>query len=62
MNIIQVRGLNCPKKYLLMIDGNPIVFCNSKPEAQRVLNYLYNIGDLEDKKLKKLLEPYRIKE
>lgn len=58
--ILRVPGYNCPNKYLLMKDGEPIMFANGKERLNLCMQYLegYEV-DLKDEKIKRVLKSLR---
>lgn len=58
--ISKVIGYNCPNKYLLSKDGQPILFANGKKRLGLCMTYLegYDV-EIGDRKVERLLKKLR---
>lgn len=58
--IIRVKGWSCPSKYILMKDGEPIIFANGRKRLSVCMQYLegYDV-DIQDKAVKRELDRYK---
>lgn len=59
-NVIQVKGYSCPTKWLLNINGEPVLFANTKARVNKCIRYVNGEDDLIlDGSIRKLLDHYR---
>lgn len=48
LEIVKVRGLDCPKKWLVQfVDKTPIMFCNSHRLAVNVISFLNGVYEAD---------------
>lgn len=40
LSILEVKGVDCPRKFLVLGDGEPVIFCNTGPVAAEVVSFL----------------------
>jgi hypothetical protein len=58
--VIKIKGYSCPNKWLLLVDGKPICFANSRGKLSSCISYLEGYPvEISDGAIKKLLDGLR---
>ena len=60
LQVKTIKGFNCPRKTILMVDGNPILVGNSPKGINNALLYIQGwIDTLDSEKMERFLNKYR---
>ena len=59
----KVKQYNSTKKFVIMVDGEPVCICKREKTAADIISYLegYNV-EIKDGKIKKILDKIRERE
>ena len=64
IQVKKIKGYNCPSKYLLIIDNEPVVFSNSNKRMSTLISYVEGYTseeDVSDKSVARILDKWRKK-